>query len=289
MKAGSNRHGFTLIEFLVAVGILAILLAILLPYVWRQRESARRTECEAHLMILGRALAMYASANGYSLPQTPYDPDHRPRGYSVFTGADEPSPFTRPSLVQPNDVTASLWLLVREKYVTDLSVFICPSTDDIPDRLVNAAGSRVVAQFRGNFRSSLNLSYSYACPFTDAEFAFSTDRLQHDFALLADKNPGFDAENGRVLGPGPDAPPFELAKGNSMNHQQAGQNVLHPDGNVSFEWTPYCGVEHDNIYTALAPKPEHEPHPQMNVPGYIGTEYGPAHYDDSYLVPTAGD
>jgi len=87
MKAGSNRHGFTLIEFLVAVGILAILLAILLPYVWRQRESARRTECEAHLMILGRALAMYASANGYSLPQTPYDPDHRPRGYSVFTGA----------------------------------------------------------------------------------------------------------------------------------------------------------------------------------------------------------
>ena len=56
---------------------------------------------------------------------------------------------------------------------------------------------------------------------------------------------------------------------------------LAPDGKRVVVATP--------VESAEAPKPEHEPHPQMNVPGYIGTEYGPAHYDDSYLVPTAGD
>jgi prepilin-type N-terminal cleavage/methylation domain-containing protein len=279
------RRGFTLIEFLVAIGIIAILAAIILPYTEMLREDSRRTDCQAHLYQIWTAMQEYGKANAASflpLPESPYDAAHKPVGYVAFTGPD--------GGVKPNDITASLWLLVRGGYITDLSTFICPSTDDEPDFLTDAGGNSIVATKRWNFRSPKNLSYSYDSPFTDAfNLAFSNDRLLPECAILADKNPGFDCDGNQVLGPARDAPPFELAKGNSPNHQHAGQNVLHPDGEVDFKWTPYCGLGNDNIYTAIAPRRLTSPRASVDVPGYIGQDIGPAYNYDSYLVPTARD
>ena len=281
-----NSNGFTLIEFLVAIGIIAILAAIIIPYMEMVREDSRRTECAAHLRQIGAALEEYGKANGSSfrpLPQSPYDSVHKPMGYMAFTGPD--------GGVKGNDITASLWLLVRGGYVKDkdLSVFVCPSTADQPDTMTDALGMPVAASKRWNFRSPRNLSYSYDSPFTDAfDLTFSDDRLKEECAVLADKNPGYDCDGDRVLGPTRDAPPFDLAKGNSPNHQQAGQNVLHPSGDVSFETTPYCGLGNDNIYTAIAPHRLTTARP-VDGPGYIGPDIGPAYNYDSYLVPTARD
>jgi 23S rRNA (adenine2503-C2)-methyltransferase len=276
--------GFTLIEFLVAAGIIAILAAIIIPYTEMVREDSRRTDCAAHLWRIGVALKEYGKANESSfqpLPQSPYDSVHKPMGYVAFTGPD--------GGVKGNDITASLWLLVRGGYVKDLSVFVCPSTSDQADTMTDALGMPVAASKRWNFRSPRNLSYSYDSPFTDAfNLTFSGDRLQEECAVLADKNPGYDCDGDRVLGPARDASPFELAKGNSRNHRQAGQNVLHPSGDVSFETTPYCGLGNDNIYTAIAPHRLTAARP-VDGPGYIGTDVGPAYNYDSYLVPTARD
>jgi len=280
-----RRSAFTLIEFLVAIGILAILAAIILPYLEMVREDARRTDCSAHLYQIGVALQEYGKANGSSflpLPESPYDWVHKPLGYVAFTGPD--------GGIKPNDITASLWLLVRGGYIKDLAVFVCPSTGDEPDTMTDARGASTVAMTRWNFRSPANLSYSYDSPFTDAfNMAFSSDRLPEQCAILADKNPGFDCDGNRVLGPARDAAPFELAKGNSLNHQQAGQNVLYPSGEVSFETTPYCGLAGDNIYTAIAPQRLSGQRTSLDDPGYIGTDVGPAYNYDSYLVPTARD
>jgi prepilin-type N-terminal cleavage/methylation domain-containing protein len=284
------KSAFTMIELLVAIGILGILIAILLPYVIDWREQSRRTECENRMRQIGLALRQYAETSGakFWLPSTPHDLVQKPAGYVVFTGADDPDPFARNSTVRPNDVTASLWLLVRGGFVKNLAVFVCPSTTDVADTLTDARGNPVAMQKRGNFRSAKNLSYSFASPFTDAfDFKFSTDDLPYEFALLADKNPGFDCEGIRVIGPRSDAPPFELARGNSPNHHQAGQWVLHPAGNTSFEWTPYCGVTRDNIYTALAPRRLEGIHPVLDAPGYLSPDIGAAYKYDSYLVPPA--
>jgi prepilin-type N-terminal cleavage/methylation domain-containing protein len=278
--------GFTLIEFLVAIGIIAILFAILLPYVEMKREEARRVDCADHLRQIGTALQEYGRLNESNflrpLPESTYDAAHQPQGYTAFTGAD--------GGVKPNDITASLWLLVRGGYAKDLTVFICPSTDDEADQLTDAAGVAVAANKRWNFRSPDNLSYSYDSPFTESlKQAFSGDRLREECAVLADKNPGFDREGDRVLGPARDAAPFDLAQGNSPNHRRAGQNVLHPSGDVSFETSPYCGLGNDNIYTVIAPRPLTTTRPSVDDPGYVGTDVGPSYNYDSYLVPTARD
>jgi type II secretory pathway pseudopilin PulG len=278
-----SRPGFTVIEFLVGIGMIAILIAILIPYVLSARESSHRAECASHLHLIWNALNQYTSENGNErpFPRVIYDQAHMPTGYTAFTGPDGGNPFAAGSKVKPNDVTASLWLLVRGGYIKDLSAFVCPSTWDEPDRLDDTA------QKRGNFRKSINLSYSYACPFS--EWKFTSDTLVADFVVIADRNPGFAAKGDQIVGPPRDAPPFELAKGNSRNHQGAGQNVLHGAGDVAFEMTPYCGVSKDNIYTALAAKPLEGEHPPLDVPGYIGNKLSPAYQLDSYLVPTADE
>jgi prepilin-type N-terminal cleavage/methylation domain-containing protein len=281
-----RSRGFTLVEFLVAVGIVAILVAILLPYLEMKREDARRADCADHLRQIGAEFLEYGRVNESNymraLPEWYYDAAHKPQGYTAFTGPD--------GGVKPNDITASLWLLVRGGYVKDLSTFVCPSTDDQADTLTDAMGRPTTATARWNFRSASNLSYSYDSPFTDAlKQSFSGDRLREACAVVADRNPGFDRDGDRVLGPARDAAPFELAKGNSANHQHAGQNVLHPSGDVSFETTPYCGFGNDNIYTAQAIHPGAATRPAADDPGFAGTDVGPAYNDDSYLVPTSRD
>jgi hypothetical protein len=276
----------------VAVGIIAIIFAIFIPYFVRAREMSERTRCVDHLHQIGMALSQYAKDNGsqFHLPEVVYSATTRPMGYSAFTGPDDGNPFAGHSAVEPNDVTASLWLLVRDGYIKDLSVFICPSTADEADHLTDAFGHPVSADQRGNFRSPKNLSYSYASPFTNAyQFLFTFDDLPAKFAILADKNPGFATSDTTVTGPAHDAPPFELAQANSFNHQRAGQFVLFAAGDVSFESSPYCGVSNDNIFTALAPQPLQGSHPALDGPGYFGTTIGPAYKYDSYLVPSAMD
>jgi type II secretory pathway pseudopilin PulG len=289
-----RRRAFTYIELLALLAIAAILLAIFIPFLENYREISRRGRCADNLRRLRDALDAYAKENQTQYPRTLYEPAVNRFGYSAFTGADSPNPFTL--AVGPSDVSASLWLLVRGQFITDLSVFICPSSSGVPDKLTDFLGQPVPATRRSNFRSSINLSYSYASPFSGCgpeDYRFTSDAFSGQFALMADKNPGRAATI-----PAHNAQPLELAKGNSLNHARAGQNVLYADGSVYFETTPYCGVGFDaekklpgdNIYTALAPYPL----PPGNSPyyannGFCGRQYGPSYQYDSYLVPTEED
>ena len=66
--SGRTSRGFTLVEMLVVVAIIAVLAGLLLPALSSARESSRRTACLSNLGQLGKSLTIYANNNGGYLP-----------------------------------------------------------------------------------------------------------------------------------------------------------------------------------------------------------------------------
>lgn len=64
----TRAPAFTLVELLVVVGIIAVLVALLLPALGRAREQARKTACASNLRQLVLAAEMYYSENRQAYP-----------------------------------------------------------------------------------------------------------------------------------------------------------------------------------------------------------------------------
>ncbi|MGL4462576.1 MAG: DUF1559 domain-containing protein [Planctomycetia bacterium] len=64
-----RRLGFTLVELVVVIGIVALLMAMILPAVQQARESSLRVHCAINLRQLGMAINAYTEVHGI-LPPT---------------------------------------------------------------------------------------------------------------------------------------------------------------------------------------------------------------------------
>jgi len=69
-KQQVNRQvrGFTLVELLVVIGIIAVLIALLLPAISRARQSSQNLKCASNLRTLGQLLVMHANDHKGYLP-----------------------------------------------------------------------------------------------------------------------------------------------------------------------------------------------------------------------------
>jgi general secretion pathway protein G len=105
-KAFTRRHGFTLIEMLVVIAIIALLASILVPAVTRTMERAKSTACASNLRQLGLAFQLYTM-------------DSKNKGNRL--------PAPAPSTAEPWFVSISPFLQQQAGGARDLSdVYRCP-------------------------------------------------------------------------------------------------------------------------------------------------------------------
>jgi prepilin-type N-terminal cleavage/methylation domain-containing protein len=73
MNSTPRRLGFTLVELLVVIGIIALLVSILLPALNRARQSAQVVACLSNIRQLATATAGYIAENKQTLPDANYN------------------------------------------------------------------------------------------------------------------------------------------------------------------------------------------------------------------------
>lgn len=115
-----DRDGFSLVEALVVIGLLAFLLGLTLPAVQAARASAARTACSSHLKQIGLALHQYHDT--YSvLPPAPTAP-----AAGLGLGVDPNRLLSWRALLLPHIEQSALWVASEQACRTDSISFHNP-------------------------------------------------------------------------------------------------------------------------------------------------------------------
>jgi prepilin-type processing-associated H-X9-DG protein/prepilin-type N-terminal cleavage/methylation domain-containing protein len=86
----SDCGGFTLVELLVVIGIIALLVSILLPSLSQARERANQVVCESNLREIGNLIAIYAAEYKGFVPPGEYGGNVDPNNEASYDGNPQP-------------------------------------------------------------------------------------------------------------------------------------------------------------------------------------------------------
>ena len=128
-SAQPRRPGFSLVDLLVSMAVIAILLSLLSPTLGRVAETARRVKCQKKLSDVGLALTMWAGDHRDAIPESDVADDVFSADTSTRGDFFQPSSLMEIAHFRSDDPSAfdGLGRLVSEGYLSDASALYCPS------------------------------------------------------------------------------------------------------------------------------------------------------------------
>lgn len=126
---GRMSRGFTLIEVLVVISIIALLISILLPSLRGARDSARTTQCLANQHSLGHAYVLYINDYKELLPCAETDRSVHPNSWVDWPQDAAGNFLTSAQLNAATDVEAQVRGIrngVLYPYLNDARAYHCP-------------------------------------------------------------------------------------------------------------------------------------------------------------------
>jgi prepilin-type N-terminal cleavage/methylation domain-containing protein/prepilin-type processing-associated H-X9-DG protein len=147
----ARRGGFTLVELLVVIGLIAVLVSLLLPVITKARAAAQAAACLSNLRQMGTAWTMYTSEN---------------RGRLV-----EPAPAYNP--MQPDRAWKSYWLGMLEDYKVSGKTLLCPSADAPMPFNFNKGFGNVHYAWTGKYQVNGTVARFNASLYRDSSYGYN--------------------------------------------------------------------------------------------------------------------
>lgn len=113
-----NATAFTLVELLVVIGVIAVLIAILLPALSRAQQAAKNVNCLSNLRQLAQGGHNYAADHKGHLPYDFGNGNAPWRSYLVASGSNK--------YVRDEAYTAGWGFVFSRGYIKTARIFYCP-------------------------------------------------------------------------------------------------------------------------------------------------------------------
>ena len=172
----ARRSGFTLVELLVVIGIIALLISILLPALNKARGQAQMVQCSSNMRAIGQGLNLYLNASKGRLPPlmvaTATAPAVWPSGF-----------FWANVLVRNKFVPTSIGTTATGAKNQLSGVFTCPSGTDT---LISTEGA-VATDFPISGINDYLRAHNYVADATDTDTSNTDDRVGTHYMLNARK------------------------------------------------------------------------------------------------------